>query len=218
MSVVIATCTQGDDCAHEQSSQLGAKEAAKMTRRCGMKEESLVRCVCLSLSSLLSPYYTNQATFNHFMTLAEKIFMGGLCCKESFVISLIYIQRICKNPTTTDLKLFLPAQLLLVSVMVASKFLDDFYCRNHYFAATAGLSNKELNALELKLCFMLDFDLYVTSEHYASMLDLLPDAATTPAEESRHLREFTQTSPCSDKGLIPLISTIYLYSYTLITY
>ena len=50
--------------------------------------------------------------------------------------------------------------------MIASKFLDDFYCRNVYFAMVGGMSNEVLNDLELRLCFMLDFDLNVSKDDF----------------------------------------------------
>ncbi len=52
------------------------------------------------------------------------------------------------------------------SVMVASKFLDDHYCRNSYFAAAGGMTTTELNALEVRFCFLMDFKLAVSTEEY----------------------------------------------------
>jgi hypothetical protein len=45
--------------------------------------------------------------------------------------------------------------------MVAAKFFDDVYYNNEYFAKVGGISNKELNALEIEFLNYLNFNLFV---------------------------------------------------------
>lgn len=52
-------------------------------------------------------------------------------------------------------------RILLSSVMVAAKFLDDFYYSNEFWAKIGGVPNSELNTLELEFLFMTNFDLHV---------------------------------------------------------
>ncbi|KAG6722363.1 hypothetical protein I3842_03G155500 [Carya illinoinensis] len=54
-------------------------------------------------------------------------------------------------------------RLLVTSVMVASKMLDDEHYNNAFFARAGGVSNAELNRLELELLFLLDFGVTVSS-------------------------------------------------------
>ncbi|KAG6722364.1 hypothetical protein I3842_03G155500 [Carya illinoinensis] len=54
-------------------------------------------------------------------------------------------------------------KLLVTSVMVASKMLDDEHYNNAFFARAGGVSNAELNRLELELLFLLDFGVTVSS-------------------------------------------------------
>jgi hypothetical protein len=42
-----------------------------------------------------------------------------------------------------------------------------------YFSVTADIPNGELNSLELRLCFMLDFDLLVSQEQFESTMSVL---------------------------------------------
>ncbi|RVW25504.1 Cyclin-U1-1 [Vitis vinifera] len=58
--------------------------------------------------------------------------------------------------------------LLVTSVMVASKMLDDVHYNNAFYARVGGVSNAELNRLELELLFMLDFGVVVSSRVFES--------------------------------------------------
>ena len=51
--------------------------------------------------------------------------------------------------------------MLITGVMVAAKFFDDVYYNNEYFAKVGGISNKELNALEIEFLNYLNFNLFV---------------------------------------------------------
>ena len=73
---------------------------------------------------------------------------------------------------------------LLLAFQVASKILDDFYCRNTYYALAGNVSKQELMDLELQLCFMLKFDLNVTPaefELYCRALKTSHPTAPAPA-------------------------------------
>ena len=74
------------------------------------------------------------------------------------------------------------------SVLVGSKIVDDFYCRNVYYAMASGITKAELNALELKLCFLLDFEMNVKPEEFALYRDSLirgkGNAQRTPVQPS----------------------------------
>jgi hypothetical protein len=59
-------------------------------------------------------------------------------------------------------------RILLSSVMVAAKFLDDFYYSNEFWAKIGGVPNAELNTLELEFLFMTNFDLHVSRVVYDS--------------------------------------------------
>mmetsp|Transcript_57659 Transcript_57659/g.151738 ORF Transcript_57659/g.151738 Transcript_57659/m.151738 type:complete len:131 (+) Transcript_57659:740-1132(+) len=57
-------------------------------------------------------------------------------------------------------------RLMLSSIMVAAKFLDDFYYSNEFWAKIGGVPNNELNTLELEFLFLTNFDLHVRREVY----------------------------------------------------
>lgn len=65
-------------------------------------------------------------------------------------------------------------RLVLVAVMVASKFVEDLNHRNSYFAKVGGVSTPEMNRLEVEFLFRIRFKLHVNVsvfESYCSHLE-----------------------------------------------
>ena len=50
--------------------------------------------------------------------------------------------------------------------MLASKFFDDIYYNNAYYARVGGIANAEVNNLEMEMLHMISFSLYVSPEQY----------------------------------------------------
>ena len=67
--------------------------------------------------------------------------------------------------------------------MVAIKYNDDVYYDNEFYSKVGGLSCRELNQLEGAVLSSLDFDLYVSSEHYERYLDCLWGNASQPMDD-----------------------------------
>ncbi len=97
-----------------------------------------------------------------------------LKCEEAiYVAALIYIDRVVKrNPeflvTSRNVH-----RLVLTCVMVADKFLSDGFLRNTDYALVGGISNDEINQLEHELIHLLDFNLYIEEEKFATYQDRL---------------------------------------------
>ncbi|KAI5073575.1 hypothetical protein GOP47_0011588, partial [Adiantum capillus-veneris] len=65
-------------------------------------------------------------------------------------------------------------RILITSILVSAKFLDDSYYDNAYYAQIGGVSTQEMNKLEWDFLFLLDFRLQVTVsvfESYCSHLE-----------------------------------------------
>lgn len=54
--------------------------------------------------------------------------------------------------------------------MVSSKFYHDVMYNNAVFAKIAGISNSELNTLEMEFYKAIDFDLYIDSMAFKSYI------------------------------------------------
>lgn len=88
-------------------------------------------------------------------------------------MSLVYVERILQRHQDFRISRQNVHRFVVSSVLVGSKILDDFYCRNVYYAMAAGLTKAELNQLELKLCDLLDFDLHVQPSEFSLYRDSL---------------------------------------------
>uniref|UniRef100_A0A1J3D2M7 Cyclin n=1 Tax=Noccaea caerulescens TaxID=107243 RepID=A0A1J3D2M7_NOCCA len=90
----------------------------------------------------------------------DRIFKYSGCSPSCFVIAHIYIDQFLHR-TRALLKPLNVHRLIITTVMLAAKVLDDRYYNNAYYARVGGVSTRELNRLEMKLLFTLDFKLQV---------------------------------------------------------
>ncbi|KAG5545504.1 hypothetical protein RHGRI_017863 [Rhododendron griersonianum] len=98
----------------------------------------------------------------------ERIYKFTNCSPSCFVVGFIYIDRVVhRHPESLVVSLNVH-RLLVTSVMVASKMLDDVHYNNAFYARVGGITNVELNKLELELLFMLDFGVTVSSRVFES--------------------------------------------------
>ncbi|KAH9331736.1 hypothetical protein KI387_003844, partial [Taxus chinensis] len=98
----------------------------------------------------------------------ERIFKYARCSPSAFVVAYVYIDRLILNNPSFRLTSLNIHSLVITSVMVATKFLDDLHYNNDYFAKVGGLSLAEMNALEVEFLFMLRFRLQVTVSVFES--------------------------------------------------
>ncbi|KAK1317263.1 Cyclin-P3-1 [Acorus calamus] len=90
----------------------------------------------------------------------DRIFKYSGCSPSCFVLAHIYMDRFLQQPGSclTSLNVH---RLLITSVVVAAKFIDDAFYNNAYYAKVGGVTTGEMNRLELKFLFSLDFRLQV---------------------------------------------------------
>lgn len=90
----------------------------------------------------------------------DRIFIYSRCSPSCFVVAYIYILQFL-DVTRAHLTPLNVHRLVVTSVMLAAKVFDDRYYNNAYYARVGGVSTRELNRLEMKLLFALDFKLQV---------------------------------------------------------
>ena len=88
------------------------------------------------------------------------------CTEETFVLALIYIDRITTRNKKLVINVHCIHRLFLTATVVAAKFFEDMYYKNSYYCKVGGVSNKELNILEVEFLLCIDFQLYVSTEEY----------------------------------------------------
>ncbi|QHN85176.1 Cyclin [Arachis hypogaea] len=102
----------------------------------------------------------------------ERILKYARCSSSCFVIAQIYIDRyFSKNGGY--LTSFNAHRLLVTSLLVAVKFVDDRYFSNAYYAQVGGISTQEMNRMELEFLFSLEFRLFVTTEMFVKYCENL---------------------------------------------
>ncbi|CAO2841617.1 unnamed protein product [Amaranthus hypochondriacus] len=98
----------------------------------------------------------------------ERLYKYTKCSPSCFVVGYVYIDRLVhRHPELLLVKINVH-RLLLTSLLVASKMLDDVQFNNAFYAKVGGVSNSELNRLELELLFLLDFEVMVSSPEFQS--------------------------------------------------
>ncbi|KAJ6405624.1 hypothetical protein OIU84_013561 [Salix udensis] len=90
----------------------------------------------------------------------DRIFKYSACSPSCFVVAHVYVDRFLQQ-TDIHLTSLNVHRLLITSVMIAAKFVDDAFFNNGYYARVGGVSTEELNRLEMKFLFGIDFRLQV---------------------------------------------------------
>ncbi|XP_059651659.1 cyclin-U4-1-like [Cornus florida] len=92
----------------------------------------------------------------------ERIFKYANCSPSCFVVAYIYLDRFAQRQPSLPINSFNVHRLLIASVMISAKFMDDMYYNNAYYAKVGGISTTEMNFLEVDFLFGLSFHLNVT--------------------------------------------------------
>ncbi|XP_061341380.1 cyclin-P3-1 [Gastrolobium bilobum] len=95
----------------------------------------------------------------------DRIFKYSGCSPSCFVVAHIYVDRFLEQ---TEIKLtsLNVHRLLITSIMLAAKFMDDAFFNNAYYAKVGGVSTSELNRLEMSFLFGIDFRLQVSVDTF----------------------------------------------------
>jgi hypothetical protein len=68
---------------------------------------------------------------------------------------------------------YLISRIILVSISVAAKFVDDKFFGNDFYSKVGGISLSEFNLLEVHFMIMLSFDLMIQPQNYQNYLSQL---------------------------------------------
>ena len=93
--------------------------------------------------------------------------------KNTLIVSLIFIDRLCKIADLT-LTYYNIHRILFTSVLLSVKYNEDTFYDNKFYAEIAGVKLKELNLLEFTFTKMINFRLFINNdifEKYVQYLD-----------------------------------------------
>ncbi|CAK9188046.1 unnamed protein product [Ilex paraguariensis] len=103
----------------------------------------------------------------------QRIFKYANCSPSCFIVAYVYLDRFVQKQPLLPINSFNVHRLLITSVLVSAKFMDDVFYNNRYFAKIGGISTREMNLLEVDFLFGLGFQLNVsptTFQTYCSYL------------------------------------------------
>ncbi|KAK9069808.1 hypothetical protein SSX86_010204 [Deinandra increscens subsp. villosa] len=95
------------------------------------------------------------------------------CSPSCYVISFVYLDRFTQQQSAICINSFCVHRLLITSVMIAAKFMDDGYYNNVYYAKVGGISTTEMNFLEVDFLFGLGFQLNVNPTTFSNYFSYL---------------------------------------------
>ncbi|KAI4372670.1 hypothetical protein MLD38_010872 [Melastoma candidum] len=104
----------------------------------------------------------------------ERIFRYANCSPSCLVVANVYLDRFARRQPSLPINTFSVHRLLIASVVVAVKFMDDIYYNNAYYAKVGGISTVEMNFLEIDYLFGLGFELSISpatfQEYYNNLV------------------------------------------------
>ncbi|XP_039008222.1 cyclin-U4-1-like [Hibiscus syriacus] len=92
----------------------------------------------------------------------DRIYKYANCSPSCFIVAYVYLDWFSQRQPSLRINSFNVHRLLITSVMVAAKFMDDMYYNNAYYAKIGGINTMEMNLLEVDFLFGLGFKLHVT--------------------------------------------------------
>ncbi|EYU40342.1 hypothetical protein ABFS83_02G138800 [Erythranthe nasuta] len=103
----------------------------------------------------------------------ERIFKYANCSPSCYIVAYVYLDRFTQTQPSLPINSFNVHRLLITSVMVSAKFMDDMYYNNAYYAKVGGISTTEMNFLELDFLFGMGFHLNVTPSTFQTYCSYL---------------------------------------------
>jgi len=95
---------------------------------------------------------------------ANRIFQYTNTSDSTYIIALIYIKRLLQNTTNAFISKTNAHKLMLLSCLLATKYIEDVPYNNAQWARVGGFSLAELNSLELYMLSAMQWRLYVSQQ------------------------------------------------------
>lgn len=133
-----------------------------------------------SQSQRLSPFDGLRVPNISLQNYIRRISRYSKCSNVCFCMAFTYLQRLNQVDTAYRLTRRNAHRLVLTSVLLAAKLMDDNLYNNAYWAKIGGVSASELNRLEVLLLKQLGYCLFVGEEQVAHCLRQLKVLARMP--------------------------------------
>lgn len=115
--------------------------------------------------------------------------------EEALIASMSYISRISKMVPRFPITILTIHRLVLVAIMISSKFHDDHSNKLSVYAKWGGVEARDLANLEVDLLQLLNFDVAVSSDQWTNLYrELIIDNPVSPL----HKPSITKTPSATD--------------------
>jgi len=96
------------------------------------------------------------------------------CSNSCYIIAFIYIDRVLqKNNELVILSRNSVHRFILISLVLAIKYVDEIYADNSFYSKIGGITLEEINRLEIEMLRLMDYNLYIDTNLYFEYLDNL---------------------------------------------
>ncbi|ESL09134.1 hypothetical protein TRSC58_03152 [Trypanosoma rangeli SC58] len=114
---------------------------------------------------------------------------------ETLIVSLMLLLKY-SHFINHPVSIYNVHRLMITSALLGAKLRDDVYYSNEYYSRIGGISNAEINKLELRFCTWLEWDMWVEEAEYATLEELLlrlvTDATVNAADADDATRRSAQ--------------------------
>ena len=140
--------------------------------------------------------------------------------RSAYIVSFIYLHRVAAKCGHDFIHTNSIHRLLIACVVLGSKFCDDHFKKNSFYARVGGFTVEELNEMEVELLRKLDYELFVgKSEYiafekfvYSTMVEdmLIKEKISSEMAAAADLEEniAPKRSASADDALLPIYSSL----------
>lgn len=117
-----------------------------------------------------------------------RLYLHTDCSDSCYILCFIYLDRLLQSYPELKLSKRNIHRLILSTLILAIKYTEDRYYDNEVYAKIGGVSLKELNNLEVRMLFLLDYGLYVSNELFMEYVQALNNNYQNIMIEQRKIR------------------------------
>jgi hypothetical protein len=122
---------------------------------------------------VLTPFTPLKTVSISISDYISRILNYAYCSESAYIISLIYLDRLLNMYGRSYYNHRSFHRFYITSILIATKYIDDYYLSNKYYARIAGVPVRELNLLESKFLSYIQYDLYVSDEEFNKYLEMI---------------------------------------------
>ena len=133
-----------------------------------LKQDSFPKsCTDFFPFPIKAPYISPLDYLVHFIKFCKPI-------TSCYIETCILINRFIKIIDRCDIfNQFTFHRIFLTAFVIATKYYDDYYFSNKYYARVGGIATSHLNSLEITFLKILNFNLFTTMEEFSHVLFML---------------------------------------------